>query len=89
MKFITKLKNWWNPRGYEQGVIINLYNFSPKEDITAYELYLLKEPIPGNYPTPISYQSAIDRWYKNLPDNCKRHLIPLKTRVVFMYHYFD
>ena len=39
-KIINKIINWWYPFGYTENTECQDFKFKPKEDITAYELYL-------------------------------------------------
>jgi hypothetical protein len=75
MTLINKIKNWWNPFGHEKKSQIFSWKLDPKEDITAYELFLCnKQPYTLGYKSVIEYQEAINKWYNDLPSNCRRHL---------------
>jgi len=75
MKIVNAVKNWWNPWGYEKKSRIFGWKLDPKEDITAYELFRCNtHPISVSYPSAISFQEAINKWYGALPENCRRHL---------------
>lgn len=88
-KLLNKIKSWWDiPKKSNKEIIISSYKFSPKEDITAYELYICQHrPIicisnDTSNNTSNEYQIKIDEWYNSLPNNCKRHFTSFQQTII-------
>lgn len=88
-KIINVIKNWWYPWGYQVKLNINSWEFTPSEDVTAYELYrcVNNKPISFGHHTIAEYQLRVNKWYDELPDNCKRHLKPCVYEAIEMRQY--
>jgi hypothetical protein len=90
MSIINKFKKWWNPYAIrEVPVVIYDYDFIPTENITAYELYKCdKLPLAIAFKTAKDFQLAIDNFYNNLPDKCKKYMHSVKRpgrEIIFKY----
>jgi|ERR1035437_818696 hypothetical protein len=87
---IKFIKNWWNSsKEIPKGKSVNAWLFHPSEDITAYELfrYQFSHPVATYCKDDKEYQEKIDAWYNTLPENCKRHFIPVKQKIFDISQY--
>lgn len=83
-----RVQKWWR-RVKSCGIkskpvykTINVPRFKPQPDITAYEVALCMKQ-PRMWIT----EDDIIQWWKNLPDNIKRHYTLVKTETVVAWEY--
>ena len=85
-RLITKIKGWFYqcPWPIPYKAVIFTWEFKPKVNITAYELWQCRLPYFRDT-TPKKCQEQVNAWYDKLPKKCKRHFKSTTQNITF-YH---